>query len=295
VTRGVCSEQQLIEELDGVSAAVATGEPYTERVIAALPKLRVIARAGVGYDRVDVTAATRHNVAVTITPRSISDVVAEMTLALLLAAAKRILRGHREVAAGRWPRVPLTSVRGKTLGLVGLGRIGRAVAVRCLPLGLKVIATEKLPDRQFVAQRGIELVDFDTLLDRSDFVSIHTPLTPETRGLFNKTVLAKMKPGGILINTARGPIVCERDLLEALRSGHLRAAALDVFEQEPPAADNPLFALDNVVLSPHLGGMDEQSVRDMAAEVAENIIQLYRGQWPAGAVVNDELRTTWKW
>lgn len=295
IARGVCTEEELIAELQGVSAVVATAEKYSEKVISSLPDLRVIARAGVGYDAVDVDSATRHNVAVTITPTANHAAVAELALALLFATTKRIVDGHRRVVNGEWPRVPLTPIRGQTLGIFGLGRIGRSMATRSISLGMKVIATEQYPDEQFVKDNDIELVDFDTLLARSDFITIHSPLTDDTRGLFNKDAFAKMKQGSILLNSARGPIVVEADLLEALKSGHLQAAGLDVFEQEPPSTDNPLFQLENVVASPHIAGADDLSMENMGTEAAQCIARLYKGDWPEGAVVNDSLKENWKW
>jgi D-3-phosphoglycerate dehydrogenase len=157
---------------------------------------------------------------------------------------------------------------------------------------LKVLAYETSPDPTLEGE--IELVDFSTLLGRSDYVSIHCPLNDQTRGLFDAEVLSQMKPGSILINTARGPIVDEAALVAALRSGHLAGAGLDVFEQEPPAKDNPLFELDNVALSPHLAGTDLTSLEGMGLEAAQCIIDLFRGHWPEGAVINDELRTRWQ-
>jgi phosphoglycerate dehydrogenase-like enzyme len=146
-----------------------------------------------------------------------------------------------------------------------------------------------------VRANRIELVDLDALLARSDFLSLHCPLNDQTRGLVNAPFLAKMKPGSTLVNTARGGLVVEKDLIAALKSGHLRAAALDVFEVEPTPQDNPLFALDNVVVTPHLAGTDAQSLENMGIECAESIVSLYQNRWPEGAVVNTELRETWKW
>jgi D-3-phosphoglycerate dehydrogenase len=293
--RGVCDERETIEELQGVSAVIATAERYSKNVMAALPDLRVIARAGVGYDRVDIPAATDRGIVVTITPTANHEAVAELALALLFAVTKSIVVNDKNVRAGRWPRTPLVPVRGKTLGIFGLGRIGRSMAVRSASLGMRVIATEQFPDREFVRANNIELVDFDTLLARSDFITVHCPLTDETRGLFNRDTFAKMKPGSIFLNTARGPLMVEADLLAALQSGHLRAAGLDVFEVEPPSTDNPLFQLDNVVVAPHIAGADDLSLEKMGVEAAECIAKLYQGQWPDGAVVNNELKSRWKW
>ncbi len=295
LARGLCSEDDLIRELQGVSAVIATAEHYSEKVVAALPQLRVIARAGVGYDRVDVAAATRHNIAVTITPTANREAVAELALALLFAITKRIVTNDRSVRTGGWSRVPLVPIRGKTMGIFGLGRIGCSMAERCLALGMKVIATEKFPNEEFIARHKIKLVDFPKLLSRSDVISIHSPLTDETRGIFNKDAFAKMKPGSIFLNTARGGLMVEADLLEALKSGHLLGAGLDVFEQEPPSTDNPLFALDNVVVSPHIAGADDLSLEKMGVEAAECIVKLSQNEWPNGAVVNDELKANWRW
>lgn len=294
-TRGVCGQEETIRVLKNASAVIAGGEYLTPPVIAALPKLRVIARCGVGYDRVDVPAATQRGIPVTITPTSNHESVAETTFALIFALAKNIVVNDARLRAGKWDKKSTEPVRKKTLGLFGLGRIGRSTAIRGRAMGMQVLATETYPDRQFASQQGIEIVDFETLLARSDYLSIHCPLNVETKGMFNRTVFSRMKPGSALINTARGGLVVEADLLEALKSGPLGGAGLDVFEQEPTAANNPLFQLDNVVVSPHVAGIDRLSQHDMAIESADCIIKLSRNQWPSGAVVNEQLRQGWKW
>jgi phosphoglycerate dehydrogenase-like enzyme len=294
-TRGLCGAEETIRVLNSASAVIAGGEYFTEPVLDRLPNLRVIARAGVGYDRVDVAAATARRIPLTITPTANHESVAETTLALLFAVAKGIVANDARTRAGQWAKQATEPIRGKTLGIFGLGRIGRSTAIRARALGMIVLATEKFPNDSFVRQHGIELVDFDALLARSDYVSIHCPLNAETNRLFDRTVFSRMKPGSVLLNTARGGLVVEADLLEALRSGQLGGAGLDVFEQEPASAANPLFQLDNVVVSPHLGGADKLSQHNMAIEAADCIVKLSRGEWPAGAVVNDELRENWKW
>jgi len=196
---------------------------------------------------------------------------------------------------GQWQRELTSPLRKHTLRIFGLGRIGRAVAVRASAMGMKVIATEKYPDDTFVQRHAIQLVDLDVLLAESDYLSVHCPLNEETEGMFNKDLFAKMKPRSVFINTARGKIHVEADLIKALSNGHLRAAGLDVFEEEPPVANNPLFEMDNVVVTPHIGGEDTLSVERMGIEAAECIIKLHNGEWPAGAALNDELRDGWKW
>lgn len=294
-TRGLGTEAQSIEQLRGAAAVIAGGEFFTEKVMQALPELRVISRSGVGYDRVDVEAATRRGIAVTITPTANHEAVAEFALALMFAVAKQIVVGDAHARAGRWPRTPMQPIRGKTFGIVGLGRIGRSTATRVKGLGMTVLACEKFPNEEFVRAQGIELVDLDALLARSDYVSLHCPHTPETRRLANREFFAKMKPGSVLLNTARGELVVEADLLESLQSGHLAGAGLDVFEQEPPSPDNPLFKLSNIVVAPHIAGADELSQLNMGIECARNIIQLARGEWPEGAVVNADLKGLFRW
>ncbi|HEX3726873.1 MAG TPA: phosphoglycerate dehydrogenase, partial [Pirellulales bacterium] len=255
------TEADTLAALAGCSAVIAGSEPYTERVFAGLPELRIISRNGVGYDAVDVAAATRHGVAVTITPEGNHQAVAEHTLALVLAVARSIVQGATETRAGLWRRrgvhVPL---RGKTLGIVGLGRIGRSVAIRAAALGMRLMAHEKFPDRAFVQQHQIELADLDSLLAASDFVTLHTPMSNETHGFINRHTLARMKQGSFLINTARGGLINEADLVDALRSGHLAGAGLDVLSIEPPPADHPLLALENVIVTPHVSALDAQAV-----------------------------------
>lgn len=294
-TRGLCSEAETIEQLSICDALIAGGEKMTANVIAALPKLRVIARSGVGYDRVDVAAATQHRVAVTITPTANHESVAEHAMMLLLSVAKNIVVNDAHSRAGRWPMPTTQPVRNRTCGILGLGRIGRSFAVRAKAMGMNVIATEMYPNEEFVQQHGIELVDLDTLLAKSDYLSIHCPVTDETTGMFNKDTFGKMKQGSVFINTARGALVVETDLLEALQSGHLLGAGIDVYEQEPVSADNPLLKLDNIVCTPHCASADWRSQEDMGIEAADCIIKLNQNEWPEGAVVNNELQSAWKW
>ncbi len=293
-TRGR-SEEETIEALRGVSAILAGGDLLTAHVIESLPELRVIARAGVGFDRVDVAAATAHNIAVTITPNANHQAVAEQAMALLLAVTRNIVIHDRITRSGVWEAPINRPLRGATLGLVGLGRIGRSTAVRARAFGMQIIACDPYANERSVNGVDIEFVDFNTLLSRADFVSIHAPLTSETHGLFNRDTFARMKPGSVLINTARGGLVVEADLVDALNSRHLSAAGLDVFETEPVSPDNPLLTLDNVVLTPHRSSEETLAFRDMTVEAAESIVTLYTGGWPESCVINPEIRTAWVW
>lgn len=280
--------------LPGISAVIAGMEPFQRDVLEA-SRLRVIARMGVGYDAIDMAAATAQRIAVTITPGTNEISVAEQTLALMFGVLRAVVTRDREGRSGRWQRQPLPRLAGKTLGLVGLGRIGRAVAVRAKALGMTVIASDPQADVEFAARESIELLPLDTLLSRADIVSLHLPADPAAPPLIDAAALAQMRPQSVLINTARGSLVDEPALAEALRSGHLFGAGLDVFQTEPLPATSPLVALNNVVLSPHVAGLDHESVVAMSHAAAESISLLYRGQWPAGRVVNENLARDWRW
>jgi D-3-phosphoglycerate dehydrogenase len=288
------SEEELLKELQGVSASLAGSEPYTKRVLDAHPQLRVIARAGVGYDAVDVSAASERAVAVCIAPGTNQDSVAEHTFAMLLAITRRIVDQHNRMKTGGWPRNPSLPLRGATLGIAGLGRIGKAVAIRGACFGMRLLAFEPFPDQTFVQQHHITLVSLERLLTESDYLSLHVPLSPESKYMINKKSLAMMKPSAILINTARGGLINEQDLYEALRAGKIAAAGLDVFEQEPPGK-NPLLELDNVLLTAHTAGVDLKSRDDMALSAAQAIVALSRGEWPAHQIVNAEIRERFRW
>lgn len=288
------TEPELIEQLAGIRAAVAGSEPYTRKVLAAHPQLRVIARAGVGFDAVDTTAASEHGVAVTITPGTNQDAVAEHTFTLILALAKNLVQQHLGTCKLQWPRQANLPLRGRTLGIAGLGRIGKAVALRGECFGMKLLAYEPFQDHAFAEAHRIKFVSLDELLTQSDFLSLHLPATKEARHMINKTTLAKMKPTAFLVNTARGALVNEADLVEALQQKKIAGAGIDVFEEEPPA-DSPLFHMPNVTVTPHAAGVDLQSRDDMALSAAEAIVSLSKGEWPAEKVVNPEVKATFRW
>jgi phosphoglycerate dehydrogenase-like enzyme len=283
------NEAELIERLPGAVATIAGGEFYTERVFAAAPELRVVARYGVGYDRVDVAAATRHNVAVAMAFGTNHESVADYAFALALGLALELLPHHARVAGGGWGCSFHPGLWGRCMGIVGLGRIGKAMARRCRAFDMRLLATDPMPDRAFAAANGIELVGLDELLREADFVSLHTPLAPETRHLIGRRELALMKPSAVLINTARGGLIDEAALYEALTSGRLAGAGLDVFEAEPPEG-SPLVELENVLLAPHAAGMDEAAERLMGERCVANILTIVRGKDPgAGYVLNPEV------
>ena len=285
------TEAELSTLLPGCVASLAGSEPYTRSVIEAGAKagLRVIARAGVGYDAVDVQAATDNGVIVCYAPGSNHEAVGEHALLLILALAKNLLMQHVETKAGRWPRKAQHPVREKTLGVIGLGRTGTATAVRAKAFRMNVIACDPYIDPAKATAMGVKLVSLDELLAESDFISLHVPLTPETRNLVRTETLAKIKPTAVLVNTARGEVVNEPDLYEALKAKRIAAAGLDVFEHEP-LKDQPFQTLDNVILTAHTAGVDFRSREDMVNFAARAIVEIFADRWPAEWVVNPEVR-----
>ena len=221
--------------------------------------------------------------------------VAEHTIALLTGVARGLPEQHRRVQQAAWKRISYPRIMGRTIGIVGLGRIGQAVAWRARGLGMKVIAFEPFADRDFVSQWNVELVDLETLISTADFVSLHAPLTEETQHMINAESLARMKPGSILVNTARGGLVDEPALIDALKSGHLQGAGLDVFAVEPLASDSPLTSMDNVLLAGHVAGLDNESHIDTFNMASRIVIQLRDGEWPQECIQNLDGVTDWTW
>jgi phosphoglycerate dehydrogenase-like enzyme len=284
---GTLTEEALIPLVADADAMIAGVEPITPRVLEAAPRLRLIARRGVGYDTVDVAAATARRIPVTITAGALTDAVADHTMALLLAVARRIPELDRLVKAGGWDRIPSVDVSGKTLGLVGFGAIGRAVAKRAQGFGVRVLAYDTLPDPVAAATLGATLCDLETLLAESDFVSLHVPLMPGTRGLIGEAALRKMKPTAFLINTSRGPVVDEGALIQALKESRLAGAGLDVFQHEP-LRDLALAGLPNVVATPHVAAHTAETLARMERSCAEAVLAVCSGRRPAH-VVNPEV------
>jgi D-3-phosphoglycerate dehydrogenase / 2-oxoglutarate reductase len=284
----------LLPLLAGTDAMLASVEKMTREVLAGT-KLRAIARLGVGYDSIDIAAATELGIAVTITPGTLEESVAEHTVALLLGVTRAIVQRDREVRAGHWTRVAMPRMAGRTFGIVGLGRIGRAVVPKVQGLGMKVIAFDPFADQQAARRAGVTLMSLSELLQTADVVSLHTTTTPETANMINRQTLAQMRPGSILINTGRGALVDEEALCEALDRGHLFGAALDVFKSEPLPLDSPLLKYDNVLLCTHMGGLDWESQTAASNLAAQCIVDLYRGRWPDACVVNRDLRDRYKW
>ncbi len=284
------TEDELIPRLKSIDVVIAADEPYTERVFAAAPQLRMVARDGVGYDSIDLEAATHHGVVATNAP-VVHEAAADLTFGLLLAAVRKILIADRGVRQGRWAERDdylSTGVNGKTLGIVGLGRVGQAVARRAAGFNMTVLAYDIVADQEAVEQWGVRLVDFDELLSSSDIISLHVPLTPQTRGMINAETISKMKAGAYLINAARGEVVDEAALIAALKSGKLAGAGLDVVSQEPPGADNPLLQLENVVLTPHIASDTFDTFAAAFDSAVTDILLLLQGKRP-GHVLNPDV------
>jgi len=259
---------------------VRSATKVTAEAIVAAENLRVIGRAGIGVDNVDVEAATRRGIVVMNTPGGNNVTTAEHAIAMMLALARNVAQAAASVKQGNWERSRFmgTEVCNKTLGVLGLGNIGSIVAERARGLRMRVIAFDPFLTSEGAAKLGVELVTLDDLYGRSDFVTIHTPLTPETRRLIDARALAKMKRGVRIINCARGGIVVEEDLAAAIRSGHVAGAALDVFAEEPPAPGNPCVGLDQVICTPHLGAQTDEAQVNVAVAVAEQVVAfLLRG------------------
>lgn len=284
---------QIADELAaGAVATVAGNEKYTAAVFAAAPKLRVVARLGVGYDNVDLQAAAAAKVAVAITPGTNNEAVAEHFFALLLALTHNILGHDRCIREGRWEQPMMTNLRTQTLGLIGYGRIGKAVAARAIPFRMRVLVHEPAFT---ITDPGITQVSLAELLAQSDFVSLHAPATPATHHLVNAATIAQMKRGAVVINTARGSLVDEAALIAGLESGQLGGAALDVFEREP-LPESKLRDLPHVVFTPHMGATDRLALQETADMCVDTILQLAAGRWPEERLINRNLLPLpWRW
>lgn len=281
------SPEELVEIVGGYDGLVVrSSTKVTAQVLAKAGRLKVVGRAGAGVDTIDVEAATAANILVMNTPGQNANGVAELVLGLMLCLVRHIPVGCAGLKAGCWEKNKLagTEILGKTIGLVGFGAIGRRVAVMAKGLGMKVLAYDPFLSAEQITAGGATAKNLDEVLRESDFVSLHLPKTKETTNLINRAALDKMKPKAILINCARGGLVDENELALALKEGRLAGAAMDVFATEPPAADNPLLALDNFVATPHLGASTAESQVNVAEAVARQMVAFFRDGSLEGAV-----------
>lgn len=277
-------ESELLDAIPGVDAIITGTDEITGKVVAAADRLKTIAKHGVGLETIDLAAAKARGIVVSYTPGAIHDSVADLTMALLLAVARRIVSADSTTRQGQWKAFWGVELAGKTLGIVGLGRIGKAVAARAKGFGMALIAADPFPDVVFASEHGIRLVSLDELLATADVVTLHAAAEQVAGGmLIGEAELARMKAGSILINTARGALVDEAALASALTSGRLFGAGIDAFVNEPPVG-SPLLQLENVVLAPHMGGRTIDGQRRQGEMCLENCLRALRGETPLFAV-----------
>lgn len=269
--------EPLVTLLEGIDGYIAGSALVSSDVLAQAPQLKIVSRRGVGYERIDLDAARAHSVTVTITTGANQHAVADHVFALLLAVARGVVAGHNGIVAGRWQATSGPELGGKTLGIIGLGRVGKGVARRARGFEMNVIASDPIRDEHFAAEYGVAYVELDELLARADAISINASFNPTTRGLIGAAALARMKPGAVVINTARGGIVDESALAQALHDGRLRGAGVDVFDHEPPL-DSPLLTAPNVVLSPHAGAYSDEAMTAANLLAAQLVVRKLRGE-----------------
>jgi len=266
--------------LPGCDGYIAGLDAIDRSALQAADRLRVIARYGVGIDNVDLPAAAEKGIVVTVTPGANSASVAELTIGLILSLARRIPEAVFATRMGEWPRLNGFSLEGKAVGLLGIGAIGKQVARRLGGFDCALLAYDPLPDEGFARQHAVELLPLNNLLGRSDFVSLHLPLLPETRGLVNTAFIQKMKPGAFLINTSRGELIDEPALVYAIKNKRLRGAALDVFAHEPPGADNLLLHMPEVIVTPHCASHTDGATNAMGWMAFHDCLAVLRGEMP---------------
>ncbi|MCD6088315.1 D-glycerate dehydrogenase [Candidatus Bathyarchaeota archaeon] len=291
-------KEVLIEKVKNIDGLICLlTEKIDEEVInAAGPRLRGICQVAVGYDNIDVEAATKKGIYVTNTPGVLTETTADYAFALLMATARRIAEADRYVRSGKW-KIPWglmmllgQDIWGKTIGIIGMGRIGTAVARRAKGMNMKILYYDVVRNEKAEKELGAKYVDLETLLKESDFVTLHVPLLPSTRHLINEERLKLMKKTACLINTSRGPVVDEKALYKALKEGWIWAAGLDVWEKEPTDPDNPLLKLDNVTASPHIASGSIATRTKMALMAVENMIAILEGKVPPNLVNKEVLK-----
>jgi D-3-phosphoglycerate dehydrogenase / 2-oxoglutarate reductase len=291
------SEEELLALVSEAEGILTCFKKVSAEVIRAGKKLQVVGRYGIGVDNIAVDEATRLGIPVTNVPAYCLDEVAEHVLALLLASARKVSAFNTAVHGGNWSLrtgTPIYRVRGRTLGIIGFGKIGQTLAEKARGLGLRILAYDPYLNDEAVKRSDAMPVSLDTLLEQADFVSLHTPLTPETRGLLNLDRLRRMKPTAFVINTARGGLIVTDALVQALQEGWIAGAALDVFDPEPLPADHPLLALPNVIATPHVAFYSEESVRELEVQAASNVAAVLSGRRPA-SVVNPQVLDLPRW
>ncbi len=278
--------------LNGCDGYIAGVDEIDAAALEGADKLRVIARYGIGTDNIDLAAAAAHSIIVTNTPLANALSVAELTIGLMLALARNLPELIGETRAGKWPRKTGVTLSGKTIGLIGLGAIGKLVAARLRAFDCRVLAYDPVADIAFASKHDIHLLALNDVIGQADFISLHVPLLPTTRKMADTNFFAQMKRGAYLVNTARGELVDENALLAALQSGHLRGAALDAFSQEPPPLDHPLLKLPQVLVTPHAGAHTDNAIDSMGRGALNDCLAVLRGEPPQFPVALPDVKHT---
>ncbi len=286
------TEEEVAAACQDADGILVTFAPVGRRALAGMSRCRIIVRTGVGYDTIDVAAATERKVMVANVPDYCISDVADHALALMLCLWRKVVELDAQVRARGWTGMlrPVHRLEGQVLGIIGLGRIGRAVASRARGFGLRRIASDPYVPADVFSALGVEPVSLDVLARSADLITLHTPLTHETRGLIRKDILRRMKPTAVLVNTSRGGVVATDDLVQALREGWISGAGLDVFEAEPLPQDHPLRGLPRVLLTPHAAWYSVDSERELRRRSARTVVQALRGEMPA-SLLNPEVLT----
>jgi phosphoglycerate dehydrogenase-like enzyme len=279
--------EELRGEMRDVDGLLAGLDEIDASVIGASPRLRVIARYGVGTSNVDLKAAAARGVVVTNTPGANSEAVAELAIGLMFALLRNIPQVNAAVHAGAWPTLRGAELAGKTIGVLGFGRIGRGVARRATALGCEVVAHDPFVDAEVGAAEGAQLLPLHEVVELASILSLHLPVTPTTRGIVNRALLERMPPGSYLVNTARGELVVNEDLLWALDTGRLRGAAIDTLVEEPPPPDHPFLKRENIVLTPHMGAHTGEASTAMGRTAMEDLLTVLSGGTPRFPVRDD--------
>ena len=282
------TEAEMRALIRGVDAVIAASDAYTESVLDAADRLKIIARVGVGYDAIDLKAATRHGVIVSTTPGANHEAVADLAFGLMLALARYIPLHDRLVRTGTWQRHTGSDVYGKTLGILGLGKIGKGMARRGRGFSMRVVAHDPFWDDAFARSHQVERLPLDDVVRAADFLTLHLPASPDTYHVMNAERLRMMQPTAFLINTARGTLVDEPALDQALREGWIAGAALDVFDKEPPWGSS-ILERENAIFSPHVAGFSQQANQQMVHLAIENVVNVLTGQPPLDCVNRDVL------
>jgi len=287
------TEEEVIAACRDADALINQYAPITSKVIDSLQKCRVITRYGVGVNTIDLEAATDSGICVANVPDYCMDEVSDHALALLLAWTRKVVVANSHVKSGVWDykvTQPINRLRGKVLGLIGFGKIPQALAEKVKPLGLRVIAHDPYVPQTLAQAKGVQLVSLDELCRLADFISVHAPLTQATEGMVGSEQFAAMKPHAVVINTSRGPVIDERALIDALRTGRIAGAALDVVEREPISPDNPLLTMEQVILTPHVAWYSEESAAEMRTKAAMGVVDvLLYGKYPQ-YLVNTQVK-----